>query len=146
MKIIATAILFAFTTLLVAHAALPATPEELRRDFEAALTSKDTNAIASLIYWKGVPDKDKAGDLNVAAMIAQHKVITVMLAPWPTNYPTQFEGKGVRYKQNLDILGMLEIHLADRNGAVGAQFPYGKVDGHYLMAATVSEPVTSPAK
>jgi|GEM_PF-5278637 len=144
MKMIALAILFSFATVLGAQAAPPSSPEQLRRDFEAALTARDTNAIASLIYWKGVSDKEKTGDLNEAAMLAKHKVVTVTLASWPTNYPVFFEGKGVRYKQNLEILGMLEVHLAERQGGVGAQMPYGKVDGHYLMAALVAEPI--PAK
>ena len=149
MKMIALTCVFAFAMDFAVPAAPPTTPEQLRSDFEIALVAHNTNAIASLIYWKGISDQEKAGILNEAAMLAHQKVVAVDLAAWPTNFPTMFTGKGVRYHYNLDIAGMLVVKLASesRGGIGGAQMPYGKVDGQYLMAATVSEPIApAPAK
>jgi len=125
----------------------PTSAEQLRSEFESALKSKDTNTITSLIYWEGVSANARALDEQEAAAIVKHEITGVELAPWQTNnLPLEVEKDGVRYKPNLKVTGMLKVEFADRQGGVGAVLPFGKIGNGFLMAATVEEPVSTPAK
>ncbi len=129
----------------------PTSAEQLRSEFEAALRTKDTNAIVSLIYWKDVSEKGKSIDAREAADMVAHEIVSVQLASWPTNLPLENDFKGVHYKPNLQVVGMINVKFADKQGAVGAELPYGKTGNAFLMAATVEEksslaPTNQPAK
>ena len=126
----------------------PASADQLRSEFESALKSKDTNAILSLIYWKDVSAKARSLDEQEAADMVKHEIASVRLSPWPTNNePLEVIAKGMRYKPNLQVIGMLQVNFVDRPGGVGAYMPFGKVGNTYLMAATIEEPIPpAPAK
>jgi hypothetical protein len=125
----------------------PTSAEQLRSEFEAALRAKDTNAIVSLIYWKDVSDKGKSFDTQEAADMVTHQIVGVQLESWPTNLPVENDFKGIHYKPNLQVIGMLKVDFADQQGGVGAHLPYGKIGDAFLMAATIEEPLAAtPAK
>jgi hypothetical protein len=130
----------AFAAVLNSFSAPPPTSaEQLRSEFEAALRTKDTNAIVSLIYWKDVSEKGKSIDTQEAASMVTHEIVSVQLASWPTNLSLENEFNGIHYKPNLQVIGMIKVKFADKQGAVGAELPYGKTGDAFLMAATVEE-------
>ncbi len=138
-KLLAVSFLALATILNSFSAPPPTSVEQLRSEFEAALRAKDTNAIVSLIYWKDVSDKGKSIDMQEAASMVTHEIVSVQLASWPTNRPLEDVVNGIRYQPNLRVMGMINVKFADKQGAVGAELPYGKAGGLYLMAATVED-------
>ena len=138
MKILLAVLIFGFAAAFNSFSA-PTSAEQLRSEFEAALKAKDTNAIISLIYWKNVSEKSKSIDVREVSEMVTHEIVSVQLASWPTNLPSEYDVKGIHYKPNLEVIGMIKVKFTDKQGAVGAQLPYGQIGDAFLMPATIEE-------
>ena len=55
-----------------------------------------------------------------------HEIVSVQLASWPADLPLENNIKGIHYKPNLKVIGMIKVKFTDKQGAVGAQLPYGQ--------------------
>jgi hypothetical protein len=117
----------------------PTSAEQLRSAFETALKVKDTNTLMSLIYWKDVSENGKSIQAREVADMVTHDIVSVQLASWPTNLPLENDYNGIHYKPNLQVIGMINVKFANKQGAVGSQMPYGQTGDSFLIAATIEE-------
>jgi hypothetical protein len=138
MKKLLAVLIFGFAVAFNSFSA-PTSAEQLRSEFEAALKAKDTNAVLSLICWKDVSEKGKAVETREVADLVTHEIVSVQLAPWPADLPLENDYKGIHYKPNLQVIGMINIKFANKQGAVGSEMAYGQTGGTFLIAATIEE-------
>lgn len=115
----------------------PTSAEQLRSEFEMALKTKDTNAIASLFDWQDVPDDLKVMTTGAAAEMVKHEISGVKLLPLPASYHPTNEMNGVRYFPNVNVIGMIDVEFAQKGQWM--QLPYGESAGAFYMAGTEKE-------
>jgi hypothetical protein len=121
----------------------PTSAEQLRSDFETALKTKDTNAVLSLINWKGVSAEMKSDMSEETADMVKQSVASVKLLPLPADYQPTNELNGVRYFPNVHVLGLIDVESTEKGNAV--QMPYGTKDGIFCLASTIEEKTALPA-
>lgn len=138
---VAGATIFIFPT---AFASPPASAEQLRSEFEAALKAKDTNAVLALINWKGVSAEMKSETVGEMADMTGSAVASVKLLPLPADYQPTNEMDGVRYYPNVHVLGQINVETAEKGNA--SQIPYGESSGVFYIAGTVQETFDAHAK
>ena len=115
----------------------PASAEQLRSEFEAALKAKDTNAVLSLINWKGVSAEMKTDVAGQMTDMAGANVAGVKLLPLPAGYQLTNELNGVRYFPNVHVQGLIDIESTENGNA--AIIPYGESGGAFYIAGVVQE-------
>jgi hypothetical protein len=125
----------------------PASAEQLRSEFEAALKAKDANAALVLINWQGVPDDIKKIIQTEVSSMCQREVTNVSIIP--INHPLEFEGGGFHYKPNVSVVGAIRIQFGpvkDTNtfAAAETEVNYGKKDDAFYIAGSTKEKVTEP--
>lgn len=137
--------ILAFATILNSFSAPPPTSaEQLRSEFEAALKAKDTNAVLSLVNWKGVSDQMKSDvSMQMGYMVGQ-SVASVIRLPLPAGRQLTNEFNGVRYYPNVHVEGLIDVELTAKGN--NAQFSYGESSGIFYIAGTVQETFDAHAK
>jgi hypothetical protein len=129
--------------------AAPASAEQLRSEFEAALKAEDTNAIASLYDWRDVSDESKSGQIeNVTSMLCGGKIESVKLTPLSSDYSDEDEmetddGLCIVHK-NIPAVGLIEVKAqpADANDSpTDMEIPYGKTNNTYCFSAVVMDKI-----
>jgi hypothetical protein len=134
----------AFATILNSFSAPPPTSaEQLRSQFEAALRAKDSNAVLSLIYWKGVSGTMKS-ETSQEWSGPYQDVASVKLLPLPADYQLTNELNGIRYFPNVHVLGLISVESTVKGNA--AQIPYGESEGAFYIAGTAQETFNPNAK
>jgi len=134
----------------------PTSVEQLRSEFEAALQTKNTNAILALFNWEGVTNSTNSYPNVVARKMSQ------FLLHYPTNelhvfarlrlLPNDFETEGIingmRYRPNVSVVGMMEgslgVTLDGTNFSWGSLIPYGAKNGQFYFAGTTAEKIYEP--
>lgn len=144
-SIICLSFLIAITGLQSAQAKdAPASAEQLRSEFEAALKAKDTNAVFSLINWKGVSAEMKSETVEEMAGIVKPDVASVKLLPLPADYQPTNELDGIRYFPNVHVQGLIDVESTEKGNAV--TIPYGEYGGAFYIAGTEKETFDPHAK
>jgi hypothetical protein len=134
-----------FATILNSFSAPPPTSaEQLRSEVEAAMKANDTNAVLSLVNWKGVSDQMKSDVSMQMVFMAGHGVAGVKLLPLPTDRQLTNEFNGVRYYPNVHVEGLVDVELAAKGNNM--QIPYGESGGIFYIAGTVQETFDAHAK
>ena len=131
----------------------PASAEQLRSKFEAALKAKDTNAIASLYDWQGVSNEDKWGQIgNIASFFFDDKIESVKLAPLSPDFSDEDimetdDGLVIIHK-NIPAIGLIEVKSqpTDTNDSpTEMKIPYGKTNNIFYFSAVVTEKIPRSA-
>jgi hypothetical protein len=122
----------------------PASAEQLRSEFEAALKAKDTNALASLYDWQGVSDDLKEALHKDNMDMMKEKITSVTLAPLESNYPIETESESsdglVFFDSNIPIIGNIAVTSGlpeSPDGETTASFPYGETHNVFYFFGTV---------
>ncbi len=133
----------AFATVLNSFSAPPPTSaEQLRSEFEAAMKANDTNAVLSLVNWKGVSAEMKSE--MAEEMDNTSGLVSVKLLPLPADYQLTNELNGVRYFPNIHVVGFLGVNYTNQD--ITGQIPYGESGGAFYIAGTVQETFDAHAK
>jgi hypothetical protein len=122
----------------------PTSAEQLRSEFETALKANNTNAVLSLVNWKGVSDQMKSDVSMQMVFIAGHGVANVKLLPLPTDRQLTNEFNGVRYYPNVHVEGLVDVELKAKGNNM--QIPYGESSGIFYIAGTIQETFDAHAK
>ena len=125
----------------------PATAEQLRSGVEAALRAKDTNAFLSLFNWQGVSTDtnsrvSKQFMSQMMSGVALQEMASVKLIPLPNNSRLTNELDGIRYRPNVEVVGMIVVEFAQKGNSM--QMPYGKMGDAYYLSSTVEEKIPGP--
>ena len=115
----------------------PASAGQLRNAFEAALTAKDTNALAALFNWQEVSDNMKAMMGGMLAELPKHDWVAVKLVPLPADYQATNELNGIRYRPSVPVVGLINVEFAQKGNSM--QLPYGKSGDAFYLACNVEE-------
>ena len=135
----------AFAAVLNSFSAPPPTSaEQLRSEFETAMKDNDTNAVLSLVNWKGVSDQMKSDVSMQLVFMAGHGVASVKLLPLPTDRQLTNEFNGVHYYPNVHVKGLIDVEFTAKGN--NAQIPYGESGGIFYIAGTVQETFDAHAK
>jgi hypothetical protein len=136
----------AFVVLILpsAFANPPTSAEQLRNKFEAALKSKDTNAVLSLVCWKGVSDAMKSDTSEEMSETISQGVASVKLLPLPADQQLTNEMDGVRYYPNVHVEGLIDVESTAKGNA--SQIPYGQSGGVFYIAGVAQETFDTNAK
>ncbi len=121
-----------------------ATADELLTRFEAALKAKNSDAILGLMNWEGVSDDMKATQQQIIGTMVMQEVTAVQLGPLPPNSRLEYERNGIRYTQNVTVVGLIDIQFAQKGNY--ARMPYGKINNAYYLSNVVEERMYKPAK
>jgi len=122
----------------------PTSAEQLRSEFEAYLKAKDTNAVLSLVNWKGVSDQMKSDVSMQMGYLVGQSVASVKLLPLPADRQLTNEFNGVRYYPNIHVEGLIDVELTAKGN--NAQFSYGESGGIFYFAGVAQEVFDSNAK
>ena len=122
----------------------PASAPQLLKEFEAALKSKDKDALLALANWQGVSADMKSMQMELFADLATNAVKSVKLLPLPADFQATNEVNGVRYKPNVSIIGLVDVQFTAEGNSM--QMPYGKQGGAFYLAGTTEEKVAAPAR
>ena len=114
-----------------------ASAEELRDALESALKSKDTNALSTLVNWRGVSTHIKTMMDGTFADMLYQEITDVKLSPLTGNFKATNEVRGIRYRPNVTIVGMLDVEYAQKGNAM--HLPYGKLGNVFYISGTVEE-------
>ena len=115
----------------------PVSAEHLRGAFEWAINTRDTNGLLELFNWQGVSDHIKQGMRNQVEYMFQQKITAVKLAPLPADFQPDTEISGTRYKQNVTVVGQIEVDF-DPKGTY-LRLPFGTNGNAYFLSCTIEE-------
>lgn len=115
----------------------PTSAEQLRSELEAAIKSKDTNAIISLFNLQGVSGDMKSIPEMVASDLAQDNVASVKLSPLPADTELTNELNGVRFFPNVTVVGVIDVE--SKNPGNATQLTYGESAGKFYLPGTMQE-------
>jgi len=124
--------------------AAPTSAEQLRGEVEAALASKDTNAILALVNWNGVSVEMKSETAGEMADLVGSSAAHAKLLPLSADYQPTNELDGVRYFPNVHVLGMINVESKEKGN--DSHSPYGEGGGGFYIAGTVKETFDAHAK
>jgi hypothetical protein len=121
----------------------PTSAEQLRSEFEKALNEKDTNAVLTLVNWKGVGVEMKSEVTDAMADTVGSTVTNVTLLTLSKDYQATNEVNGIRYFPNVWVKGMIDVEFKGKkigNTEIpNEQIPYGESDGRFYIAGTIQE-------
>lgn len=135
--------LFCFAAVFNSFSA-PTSAEQLRSEFEAAMKANNTNAVLSLVNWKGVSDQMKSDVSIQMGYLVGQSVASVKLLPLPTDRQLTNEFNGVRYYPNVHVEGQIDVELTAKGNNV--QFSYGESGGYFYIAGVAQETFDAHAK
>ncbi len=120
----------------------PASPDELAKQLEQALQTKNQRAALALVCWDGVsPDmktQQEAPFHTVFDEIGQgQQLSSVKAGPLTPDTPLESVLNGVKYRPNLKILGTIHVTLDEDTNPTEFVFCYGKKDNGYWLVALV---------
>jgi hypothetical protein len=113
---------------------VPTSAEQLRSELEAAVKSKDTNAIIALFDCTGVVGDMKEMLAEMPAYLIKDDMAAVNLLPVPAEFQPTNELDGVRYFPNLPVIGLIDIQSVKKGDSW--QLPYGKSTNHFYLTGT----------
>ena len=113
----------------------PSAEAEFVAQFQAALEQGDREAIGRLSYWDGVDAEHRQVQEKGQESIFDQEVHKIELRPLPSGYRSSYVSRGVEYRINLPVEGLLRIEFAgDFETHESRLFPYGKHEGGYYIA------------
>ncbi len=114
----------------------PTSADQFRTGVLSALKTKNKQAVLSLFNSEGVSPGGKAAlDEDIDDWLTR-EVQVVKLSPLPTNFQSSGEQGNVRFRINVQPVGVIEIGFTD-GFAVGT--PYGKKGDFYYVAGIIEE-------
>jgi hypothetical protein len=122
----------------------PTSAEELRTRIETSVKAKDTNALNALFNSNGVSDRMKTIVGQTFAHMVTQGIVDVKLAPLVVHTPLTNEVNGVRYRPNVDVVGMIDVNLAKKGKTASVSavsLPYGKAGKNFYIAGTIVEKI-----
>jgi hypothetical protein len=122
----------------------PISAEQLRNQLEVAVKAKDTNAVLSLVNWKGVSSEMKAETSSEMADSLNQGVFRIKLLPLPSDQQLTNEMNGIRYSPNVHVLGLINLESPVKGN--DSQIPYGESGGKFYIAGVVQEILNPQAK
>ena len=122
----------------------PTSAEQLRSELEAAVKSKNTNAIAALFNWTGVAGDMKEMLIEMPAYLIKDDIAVVKLLPVPAGFEATNEVDGVRYFPNIPVIGIIDIESTRKGNSW--KLPYGESAGNFYLSGTAQETFDAHAK
>ena len=124
----------------------PSDEAEFVAQFQSALEQGDRKAIERLSYWDGVDDEHRQVQEKGQESIFEQEVHKIELRPVPAGYRSKYVSRGVEYRINLPVEGLLRIEFAgDFETHESRLFPYGKHEGGYYIARVAKVGITEPS-
>lgn len=118
----------------------PTSAEQLRGEIEAAIKTKNADALTRLFCWQDVPKELKTQNIEVGISswlnLENPKVTLIGLEPMETLTNVV---NGYIHRPNINVLGYIKI-TTDQWGNANS-FPYGKFGDAYYVATWLKEPV-----
>ena len=118
----------------------PTSAEQLRGEIEAAIKTKNADALTRLFCWQDVPKELKTQNIEVGISswlnLENPKVTLIGLEPMETLTNVV---NGYIHHPNINVLGYIKI-TTDQWGNANS-FPYGKFGDAYYVATWLKEPV-----
>ena len=115
--------------------AAPTNEAEFTALIQAALEKSDRDGIERLSYWEGVDAEHRQIQEKGQEMIFDQEVKKVELRPVPPGYRSTYISRGIEYRINLPVEGLIRLEFAgDFDAHESRLFPYGKLDGRYYIA------------
>jgi hypothetical protein len=112
---------------------------------EAALEKQDRDAIAELSYWEGVDEEQRKLQEKRQEPIFETPAAKIELRPVPAGYRAEYVSRGIVYRVNLPVEGLLRIQFEGEFETHESRlFPYGKHDGRYYIARVAKVGTSSP--
>ena len=115
----------------------------------AAVEQGDRDTITRLSNWEGVDAEQQRLQEQRQDSIFGLEVGKVELRPVPAGYRTDYVSRGIEYRVNMPIEGLLRIQFVGEGGfeALDSRlFPYGKIDGRYYIARVTKVGARDPAE
>ena len=111
-------------------------------DIRQAVLTRDTQNFWKLVNMEGVGATVKTSvEKHLADPLMIGELLKVSLQPLPEDFHTEYVVDGIRYKPNVEPLGLVEFQYkrAGRKAKSTTKMLYGKKGGRYMLAGTVEE-------
>jgi peroxiredoxin len=108
----------------------------LAQELEAALKTKDKDAIISLFNREGISAAMKANQSQIIDDWLTRELKSVRLSPLPVDFSPSGQQGNVRFHINVQAAGIIEIGFTD---GFGMGVPYGKKGDSYFIASAIEE-------
>jgi hypothetical protein len=105
----------------------------------AAIAAMVSAAIASLYNWDGVPPDIAQALKEAIAGMLDEPVRKADVRPVPKDFEAVQELGDKRYKQNLEVEGVVVLIYSPGDDSITGTMPYGSRDGKYYFTAPVPE-------
>jgi hypothetical protein len=105
---------------------------------QAALEGNDREALTRLSCWDGVDDEQRRKQEKEQESLLGREILKVELRPTPPGYRSEYTSRGVEYRVNLPVEGLLRIEFAGEFETQESRlFPYAVADDGYCIARVV---------
>jgi hypothetical protein len=103
--------------------------------FTSAHKSRNLDSMMSLVHWKGVTPETRASLRKSFERIAATEIKSVYVSKSIQGLTTEYVRASVRYRINLEPVGLLTIQLkSPENGVNSTSYCVGKYASDYLIA------------
>jgi len=116
------------------------------KDIRQAVQSRDRQGFWKMINMKGVGEKVKASlTKHLVDPLMKGELLKISLQPLPEDFHTEYAVDGIRYKPNVQPLGLVEFQYkrAGRKSKSTTKMMYGKKGSRYMLAGTVEEKLSN---